>query len=138
MSDYEQDERDEIRGVIKNYYGFFWSKVNLIFDAWNEGEPELALRRACFLVNFLPVALKDKLKEDVASITKELNTVYDLDGIDFYMTQVRRNSEAEYIALLRLQPFVDKMMRLVDKRNYYMEQRRRKVETNVPASFFEQ
>ena len=116
----------EVRGVVPTYIGFLMGRIMQIWEAWDEGDPELALRRACRLYYFTVDKLKKELSNDVESIMKEMNQAYSLKGVDFFTTQLKRNHVARQIAVKRLPSLVDKIISLFDERDY-LEQHKRAV-----------
>jgi len=127
---------EEVKAVMRPYVAFLMDKVNKIYDAWDEGNLELALSRACRLVTFLPRGLKKELRSDEETITKWMNGAYGLETGIWYTTQLTQNRRALQIAQVFLKPFVDKMIDLLDQRGY-LERARAPVESNVPPEFFE-
>lgn len=109
----------EVKGFVPTYLGFLMDKINKIYNAWDEGDTELALRRACRLYYFLVDELKDKLRDDMQSISKEMNQAYNVRGPDWFVTQQNRNKQARRVASVRLPAFIDKMMTLFDERDYF-------------------
>lgn len=118
----------EVRGVVPTYIGFLMGRIVQIWTAWDEDDVELALRRACRLYYFTVDQLKEKLKPDVESITKEMNHAYGLSGPDFFTTHLRRNRTARQIAIKRLPGLMDKIISLFDQRDY-LEQHKRAIVT---------
>lgn len=111
-------EAEELKAVMRPYIAFLMDKVNKIYDAWDEGDLELALSRACRLVTFLPRAIKEQLRGDEKTITKYMNAAYGLETGIWYTTQLIQNRRTRQIAQLFLEPFVDKMIDLLDERGY--------------------
>ncbi len=104
----------------KGYYaGFLIDKLNKIYDAWDQGDPELALRRSLRLTLALPRKLKEKIREDVHTIKKDMESVYRLQGSDFYTTELRRNKRSVEVASHYLAGFVDKLTDLLDEGGYF-------------------
>ena len=116
----------EVRGVVPTYIGFLMGKINIIYDHWAEGDVESALRRTCLLYYFLVDKLKKELNEDVQKINKELLQAYNLQGTDFFTSQIMRSRKGRQIATARLPSLIDKMMSLFDGRDY-LEQHKRAV-----------
>ncbi len=106
--------------VQPSYSGFLILRINEIWGIWKEGDPEEALRLAVRLANtFLIRKIKGKLKADVETITKEMNSVYSLSGVDFYTTQLVQNRQASRIANRHIGPFLSKLSDLIDEWGYY-------------------
>lgn len=112
------EDSGKVKDVMPTYRGFLAGRLVEIWSAWDEGDLELSLRRACRLVTFLPRALKKQLREDRDKITKEMNSVYGLTGVDFYTTHLTRNRQVNRVAMLYLEPFADKILNLLDERGY--------------------
>jgi len=108
----------EPQQIMPTYSGFLIDKLNKISEAWDEGDMELALRRAMRLVYFLPTDLKKVLLPKVSVIRKQMNHAYALHGSDFFTTQIIRNRAARQITLRELPPFIDQVVELLDQRGY--------------------
>ncbi len=102
----------------RGYGGFLIVALTRIYEAWNEGDVQAALRRALRLALFLPKELKDKIAEDVRTISKDMTSAMNLQGSDFYTTELRRNKRTDQVAQYHLAPFVDKLTDLLDERGY--------------------
>ena len=100
------------------YTFFLFKSLAGIHEAWIENEFGEALSQACKLVVFLPNDIKDELWPEKESIKQEMNKAYRLQGMDFYTTQLRRNRVAKAVAFQRLEPFMDKMVRLLDDKGW--------------------
>jgi len=89
-----------------------------IQTAWIENDFGEALSQACKLVTFLPNDIKDVLWSDKEKIQKNMNDIYGLKTHNFYSTHLVRNREANAYAHKCLEPFVDKMVRLLDEKGW--------------------
>jgi len=108
----------EVRGVVPSYIGLLMGIIHQIWTAWDDEDLELGLKRACRLYYLMVDKLKEQLSDDVERITKEMNRAYRLQGVDFYTTQLKRNRVAKAVAFQRLEPFMDKMVRLLDDKGW--------------------
>jgi len=106
--------------ALPYYTAFLMDKVNKIYDAWDLENITLALRRATRLVAFLPRKMKKQMLEDVEDIEKAMMKAYRVKGVDFHTDQLARNREARRVASLYLEPFVNKLIDLLDE-NHYLE-----------------
>jgi len=106
--------------ALPYYTAFLMDKVNKIYDAWDLEDITLALRRATRLVAFLPRKMKKEMEADVEDIEKDMMKAYRVKGVDFHTDQLARNREARRVASLYLEPFVNKLMDLLDD-NHYLE-----------------
>ena len=106
--------------ALPYYTAFLMDKVNKIYDAWDSEDITLALRRATRLVAFLPRKMKKEMLEDVEDIEKDMMKAYRVKGVDFHTDQLARNREARRVASLYLEPFVNKLIDLLDE-NHYLE-----------------
>lgn len=116
----------EVKGIVPTYIGFLMGKINIIYDEWADGDPESALRRTCLLYYFLVDELKKELNEDVQQINKEMLQAYQLQGSNFFTSQMMRNRRGREIATSKLPMLIGKMMSLFDSRDY-LEQHKRAV-----------
>jgi len=89
-----------------------------IQGAWNEGDYLYALSQACKLVTFLPNDIKDVLWSDKEVIQKDITSAYRSAASNFYSTQLVRNRKAKRVAMKYLEPFLDKMIRLLDSKGW--------------------
>jgi hypothetical protein len=104
--------------ALPYYTAFLMDKINKIYDAWDDDNQPLALRRALRLVTFLPKKMKTVLAEDVAEIEADMHQAYRMKGVDFHTNQLARNKTARSVATLYLEPFVDKLVDLLDEHDY--------------------
>jgi len=111
----------EVKAVMPTYISFLMGRLTEIWQAWDSGDPEFALRKSCRLVLFLPRDLKKKMREDVQLISKEMNWAYNLNSADFFTTNLIRNRQGRMTAARRLPPFIDKITDLLDERGFYLE-----------------
>ena len=103
---------------MPTYISFLMGRLIEIWEAWDSGDPEFALRKACRLVIFLPRDLKKEMQHEVELVTKEMNAAYNLSGSDFFNTHLVRNRYGRRVATEGLPPFLDKMIDLLDERGY--------------------
>jgi len=127
----------QTRGLMSPYVGFLIDKLNKIYDAWDRGEEELALRRAVMLRYFLVKELKDALKEDAEQITLEMNEAYEKEGASFLAEEAVRSRRTRAVAKKWLPVFVDKLTTLFDEKDYF-EIHKRLIPTNIPPELFGQ
>jgi len=109
----------EVRGLISPYVGFLVDKLNKIYEAWDEGDEELALSRAVKLGYFLVEQLKDKLKPDMNKIIEEMNGATQKEGVGFLTEEATRSDRARQVARKWLPIFLDKLTSLFDERDYF-------------------
>jgi hypothetical protein len=131
----------EAKAVSTSFQGFLWSEIGKIREAENEGDILTALNRACSLVKYLPVSVKEQLQENVNQISELVNKNFNIESSDFQSTMLLRNKQADSTAHVYLKAFMNKLMRLLDERGVYMEYHRKATPSNisnVPAEFFEQ
>jgi len=111
--------------VMPTYSGFLIMRLGEIWKAWDDGDPEFSLRRACRLTLFLPDKLKEELRNDLVKITQAMNQAYNLSGSDFFLTHLRRNRKGREIATILLPNFIDFLMSLLDQWGYLAEIKRK-------------
>ena len=97
---------------------FLFKGITGIYEAWDEGSYEVALRRALRLTVFLPSDIKEALKEDKEEVLRELNKAYRISGVDFFTTHQVRNRAARRVSVYYLEPYVDEMIRLLDEKQW--------------------
>ena len=114
----------EAKAVSTSFQGFLWSEIGKIREAENEGDLLTALNRACSLVKYLPVSVKEQLQENVNQITELVNKNFNLESSDFQTTMLLRNRQANDSAQRYLKAFINKLMMLLDQRGIYMEYKR--------------
>jgi len=102
----------------KPYTVFLFKGIMDIYEAWDEGNVEFALRRALRLVVFLPTDIKKALWPDKEKIEKDLAQAYKTQGVDWYTRQQNRNRAARRVAWYHIEPFVDEMVRLLDEKGW--------------------
>lgn len=108
----------EVKAVMPTYISFLMGRLIEIWKAWDGNDPELALRKGCRLVLFLPRDLKQQLQEEVSLISKEMDWAFSLKSADFFTSHLTRNRTKRRLAERRLPPFLDKMTDLLDERGY--------------------
>ena len=129
----------EAKAVSTSFQGFLWSEIGKIREAENEGDLLTALNRACSLVKYLPVSVKEELQENVNQITELVNKNFNIESSDFQTTMLLRNRQANDSAQRYLKAFINKLMMLLDERGIYMEYKRKKqIPSNVSQQLFEQ
>jgi len=111
--------------VMPTYSGFLIMRLSEIWKAWDEGDPEFALDRACRFVLWLPDKLKEILREDLGKITEARKKAYGLSGSDFFLTHLKRNRKGREVAIILLPRFIDSIMSLLDKWGYLTEVKRK-------------
>ena len=114
----------EAKAVSTSFQGFLWSEIGKIREAENEGDLLTALNRACSLVKYLPISVKQQLQENVNQITELVNKNFNLESSDFQTTMLLRNRQANDSAQRYLKAFINKLMMLLDQRGIYMEYKR--------------
>ena len=119
----------EAKAVSTSFQAFLWSEIGKIREAENEGDILTALNRACSLVKYLPVSVKEKLRDNVAEITVLVNKNFNVESSDFQSTMLLRNRQANDSAQRYLKAFMNKLMMLLDQRGIYMEYKRKEVPT---------
>jgi len=100
------------------YVGFLFKAVTRIYEKWVEGNPEGALLELLKLVVATPTDVKDKLWEDKKKIEKDLDKAYRTQGVDWYTRQQNRNRAARRVANYYIEPFFDKVTRLLDEKGW--------------------
>jgi len=129
----------EAKAVSTSFQGFLWSEIGKIREAENEGDLLIALNRACSLVKYLPISVKEQLQENVNQITELVNKNFNIESSDFQTTMLLRNRQANDSAQRYLKAFINKLMMLLDERGIYMEYKRKKqIPSNVSQQLFEQ
>lgn len=129
---------DEIRGAEPKFQTFLWSEIQKIREAETQGDFSQALDRATGLIAYLPEDAKEKFRKRATGIREGLNYLATLNGgTDIFTSNVVKHRRLQKAASRLLDGFVNDLTSYLDGRGY-MEQRRRKVPTNVPPGFFDQ
>lgn len=100
------------------YTFFLFKALSNIYAAWNEGDYLYALSQACKLVIFLPNDIKEVLWSDKETIQKDIGIARRSTDSNFFSTQIIRNRKAKTVAIHYLEPFLDKMVRLLDSKGW--------------------
>lgn len=126
----------EAKAVSANFLSFLWQAISKIREAEDEGDFLLALSRACSLVKYLPVRVKDKLWENVEEIRAVLSENYNVESRDFHSGLLLKNKTMSNLAQAYFHALMNKMMRLLDETGIYIEYRRTDVEfgREIPTS----
>jgi len=97
---------------------FLFKAYTSIYEKWVEGNLEGALTEALKLVVELPTDVKEALWKDKKQIEKDLDKAYRTQGVDWYTRQQNRNRAARRVAHYYIEPFLDKMTRLLDAKGW--------------------
>lgn len=100
------------------YTFFLFKRIDQIYEAWDEADLELALRRALRLVVFLPNDIKDALWPKKEEITKKMRDTSQIQSVDFFTSHLVRNKASFRVAMFYLEPFVDEMVRRLDEKKW--------------------
>lgn len=100
------------------YTVFLFKALGSIYEKWVGNNPEGALTEALKLVVTLPTNVKEKLTEEKKRIEIAIANAYRRHGSDYYTRQQNRNREAKRVAHRELEPFMDKMTRLLDQKGW--------------------
>jgi len=119
---------EEPRAVSASFQSFLWKEISQIRDAEKEGDLVSALYLVLSLVKYLPVKIKNKLKEDVERIEEDLRLALNAKTYDFHTTMIVKNKALRRVAEEHLNEFIDKLMAELDLRGIYMEYKGREVE----------
>jgi len=65
-----------------------------------------------------PIDVKEVLWDDKKQIEKDLNQAYRTAGVDWYTRQQNRNRAARRVANYYIEPFFDKVTRLLDEKGW--------------------
>ena len=112
-------QAQQIRKVMPRYDSLIFGILIKIYEAWDEGNLQHALRRACMMVTFLTRDMKKKLKDHREQILEEMAKAQGVKGYDFHNEQINRNRNARRVAMIYLEPFVDKITDLLDEAGYF-------------------
>jgi hypothetical protein len=114
-------EDAEIKAVIPSYYGFLITGITQLREYWARKMYTEALDYALELTNFLPTKIKEQLKEDKEKIITKLGTNSPINANTLYRVEMARSKQAYHIAARELEPFVDKIIRLLDQNHLLTE-----------------
>lgn len=114
-------ENAEIKAVIPSYYGFLITGITQLREYWAKKMYIEALDYAMELTNFLPSKIKDELKEEKEKIRKKLLNNAPINTNSVYARERTRTKEIYQIAAKELEPFVDKIIRLLDQNHLLTE-----------------
>lgn len=111
---------DPIEGTVpeKPFIAFLFKALYGIYDAWDEGNLRKALSRATRLVVFLPTDIKKKLWPERQKIVSAVNQAYRRNSVDWFTSQGLRNTTADRVAQLYLEPFVNRIVDLLDDKDW--------------------
>jgi len=111
--------------VQPSYNSFLIGKLQQIWDAWDRGDPEFALDRTCRFTVFLTPEIKEVIKDDLFKVNEARRKAYNLQGSDFFLTQVKRNRKGREVAIILLPRFLDEIVNLLDKWGLLREVKRK-------------
>ena len=97
---------------------FLFKAYTSIYEKWVSGNIEGALTEALKLVVELPTDVKEALWKDKKKIEQDLDKAYRTQGVDWYTRQQNRNRAARRVAQHYIEPFLDKMTRLLDAKGW--------------------
>jgi len=100
------------------YTFFLFKSIAGIHESWIEGDVEGALKQACILVVHLPNDVKEVLWPLKEEIQRKMNRAYSLGASNFYQRYLIRAHEGKATAYQYLEPFMDKMIRLLDEKGW--------------------
>jgi len=100
------------------YTFFLFKSIAGIHESWINGDVMYALSQACKLVSFLPTDIKNALWEDKQKIQKDMNKASRQQGTNYFTSQVISSRELKRVAHHHIEPFVDKMVRLLDEKGW--------------------
>ena len=100
------------------YTFFLFKKLTDVYDAWDMDELVVSLERACRLVVFLPNDVKEALWVEREAIKKAMAKALSITKVDLFSSALARQNEARNVAFNHLEPFVDKMVRLLDEKGW--------------------
>jgi hypothetical protein len=115
-------EDAEIKGVIPSYYGFLITGITQLREYWARKMYIEALDYALELTNFLPNKIKKEIAESKALIVKKLAGNIPENANTLYALQRAKDQNAYRIARQELEPFVDKMISLLDSNRLLTQQ----------------
>lgn len=107
----------EIKGVIPTYYGFLISGITQIREFWSKKQFTEALYYAMEITTFLPNKIKDKIEPERQRIQAKLLKNIPSSSSSIYSAQRDTNNIVYRISMIELEPFVDKIIRLLDENN---------------------
>jgi len=115
----EEDEEELAPSFPERpYVGFLFKTYTRAYESWVFGDPEGALRELLKLVVGTPTNIKEKLWDDKRKIEKDLMQAYRAAGVDWYTRQQNRNRQARRVADYHIEPFFDKITRLLDEKGW--------------------
>jgi len=115
-------EDAEIKGVIPSYYGFLITGITQLREYWAKKMFIEALDYAIELTVFLPNKVKNELAKERAEILIKLSNNSPTHANTLYGMQRARDRNAYRIAAKELEPFVDKIIRLLDNNRLLTQQ----------------
>jgi hypothetical protein len=110
-------DETEIRGVIPTYYGFLISGITQLREYWARKQHVEALYYAMELTTFLPNKIKEKIEPEKKRIQAKLLKNLPSSSSSIYAAQRDTNNIVYRISMIELEPFVDKIIRLLDENN---------------------
>jgi len=111
--------------VQPSYNSFLIGKLQQIWDAWDQNDPEFALDRTCRFTVFLTPEIKEVIDADLSKINEARRKAYNLQGSDFFLTHLRRNRKGREISMILLPRFLDEIVNLLDKWGLLREVKRK-------------
>lgn len=112
----------EIKGVIPSYYGFLITGITAIREYWAKKQFVEAINYAMNLTTFLPNKIKKELIMDKKKIRRKMTAKFRSNNPYLEGVKIRRDKNTRDIAELELEPFMDKIISLLDKNNLLTQQ----------------
>jgi hypothetical protein len=115
-------EEKEIKSVIPSYYSFIMTGLTELREIWAVKRYVDALNYALNLSTFLPTKLKQQIAEDKQRIKEQLKSVESISENKYDKMIEKAQWKTRKIAIAELEPFVDKMIKLLDSENLLTQQ----------------
>ncbi len=115
-------EEREIKSVIPSYYSFIMTGLTELREIWAVKRYVDALYYALNLSTFLPTKLKQQIEEEKRKIQNQLKTVESISENSYDKAVEKAQWKTRKIAIAELEPFVDKMIKLLDSENLLTQQ----------------
>jgi hypothetical protein len=115
-------EEREIKSVIPSYYSFIMTGLTELREIWAVKRYVDALYYALNLSTFLPTKLKQQIEEDKGRIKKQLKSIESTRENGYDKALEKTQWKTRKIAIDELEPFIDKMIQLLDSENLLTQQ----------------
>jgi len=134
-----EESKEKVRKIQYNFVNFLWERLAAIERDLDEGRPFPAWKKTYRLLKYMPSAVKKELSEMAEKYNKivnQYNTKVSKMMMSPYEKLRTRRHVVDRFAWTFTNDFIDKMMLLLDEREY-LEIRARRVPTGYERAGYE-